>query len=150
MIVQSEFQNVQMVAIRHRFSNQQIIFKYVKINQTLLYVLIVGNADFIQINYFLNFYLFNWIEFHFSPLNIKLSRKRFHWLHCDDHGVTFICMKKPGSVIAGDRRAYQMRSIDKIQIFRHALWLKPWRSAIPWRCWAKTNLYKIWICIAWL
>ena len=55
MIVRSEFQNVQMVAIRHRFSNQQIIFKYVKINQTLLFVLTVGNADFIQINYFFEF-----------------------------------------------------------------------------------------------
>ena len=57
--VQSEFQNVQTVAIRHQFSNQQIIFKYVKINQTLLYVLTVGNADFIQINYFFEFIIYS-------------------------------------------------------------------------------------------
>ena len=53
VIVQFEFQNVQMVATRLQYSNQQIIFKYVKINQILLSVLIVGNADFIRINIFL-------------------------------------------------------------------------------------------------
>ena len=52
VIVQFEFQNVQMVATRLQYSNQQIIFKYVKINQILLSVLIVGNADFIRINIF--------------------------------------------------------------------------------------------------
>ena len=50
VIVQSEFQNAQMVVTQHQYSNQRIIFKYVKINQILLFVLIVGNADFIEIN----------------------------------------------------------------------------------------------------
>ena len=58
VIVQSEFQNAQMVVTQHQYSNQRIIFKYVKINQILLYALIVGNADFIRINNLLNSFLF--------------------------------------------------------------------------------------------
>ena len=63
VIVQSEFQNAQMVVTQHQYSNQRIIFKYVKINQILLFVLIVGNADFIQINIL--------FEFIFCSLNDK-------------------------------------------------------------------------------
>lgn len=58
VIVQSEFQNAQMVVTQHQYSNQQTIFKYVKINQILLFVLIVGNADFIEINKLFEFIFF--------------------------------------------------------------------------------------------
>ena len=84
VIVQSEFQNAQMVVTQHQYSNQRIIFKYVKINQILLFVLIVGNADFIQINILFEF---------------KFFAKSLRSLHA---------LNDKKIVTVGNRREYQM------------------------------------------
>ena len=110
VIVQSEFQNAQMVVTQHQYSNQRIIFKYVKINQILLFVLIVGNADFIQINIL--------FEFIFLP---KVYGLCMPWMTKNRHS-------RESARILNAFNLNVINCSDYWESNRHAVWLTPLRS----------------------